>query len=70
MGFKQSEADPCLFISDKVICLVYVDDTLFFATDPADIEGMITGLRREGMTLDVEEDMAGFLGDLCEQFNC
>ena len=28
-GFKQAvDVDPCLFISDKVICLVYVDDTL------------------------------------------
>ena len=30
-GFHQSDADACLFISDRVICLVYVDDTLFFS---------------------------------------
>jgi Reverse transcriptase (RNA-dependent DNA polymerase) len=30
VGFRsQEDLDPCLFISDKVICLVYVDDTLF-----------------------------------------
>jgi hypothetical protein len=23
--------DPCLVISDKVICLVYVDNTLFYS---------------------------------------
>ena len=32
IGFEQAtEVDPCLFISDKVICLVYVNDTLLFA---------------------------------------
>jgi hypothetical protein len=31
VGFKQSEYDACLFVSDKVICIVYVDDTLFFS---------------------------------------
>ena len=31
VGFEQAlDVDPCLFISDKVICLVYVDDSLFF----------------------------------------
>ena len=28
-GLKQSEFDPCLFIGDKVTCIVYVDDLLF-----------------------------------------
>jgi hypothetical protein len=28
MGFVQSEADPCLFISAEIICLIYVDDSL------------------------------------------
>ena len=32
VGFNSNEViDPCLFISNKVICLVYVDDTLFFS---------------------------------------
>jgi Reverse transcriptase (RNA-dependent DNA polymerase) len=32
VGFRlQEDLDACLFISDKVICLVYVDDTLFYA---------------------------------------
>ena len=31
VGFTQSHADPCLFISENVICLVYVDDTLFYS---------------------------------------
>jgi hypothetical protein len=32
IGFEANDnIDPCLFIFDKVICLVYVDDTLFFS---------------------------------------
>ena len=31
IGFTSSEADPCLFISEKVICIVYVGDTLLFS---------------------------------------
>jgi hypothetical protein len=29
LNFRQSDADPCLFISPTVICLIYVDDALF-----------------------------------------
>jgi hypothetical protein len=27
----QSENDPCLFMSDKVVCIFYVDDTLLYS---------------------------------------
>jgi hypothetical protein len=33
LGFTQSNADPCLFISTTVICLVYVDDALLLYQD-------------------------------------
>jgi hypothetical protein len=33
MGFVQSEADPCLFISSDIICLIYVDDSLLLYKD-------------------------------------
>jgi hypothetical protein len=36
VGFEQSVSDQCLFISDKVVCLVYVYDTLFFAEKDED----------------------------------
>lgn len=62
LGFEASEADPCLFVSDKVICLVYVDDTLFFSREESDIDSVISGLRSLGMELEEESDVAGFLG--------
>jgi len=64
-GFKQSESDPCLFISMKVICVCYVDDCLFFARDQKDIDEVIASLQDENkpdrLLLSVEDDVAGFL---------
>ena len=64
IGFEQAlDVDPCLFISDKVICLVYVDDTLLFARSMKDIDDVLHKLEHEqNMGLEVEDDVAGFLG--------
>jgi hypothetical protein len=48
LGFKPCDADPCLFVSEKCICLVYVDDTLLFAQHSADIDAVVQGLIRDG----------------------
>ena len=62
LKFEACESDPCLFVSDKVIALVYVDDTLLYARDQADIDAVIKGLQDLEMELQYEEDVAGFLG--------
>jgi hypothetical protein len=41
----------CLFISDKVICLVYVDDTLFFSPNEDFINEVIDKLSKADPTL-------------------
>ena len=57
------EVDQCLFISEKVICLTYVDDTLLFAKEEKDIEEVIRKLKvQRHMDLEIEDDVAGFLG--------
>ena len=63
-GFQNNqELDPCLFISDKVICLVYVDDTLFYSPKTEYIDEVVKKLREEcHMELEEEDDVAGFLG--------
>ena len=68
VGFEQaSEIDPCLFISDKVICLVYVDDTLLYARTQQDIDDVLYKLVEEQkMALEVEDSVAGFLGVLIQ----
>jgi hypothetical protein len=54
--------DPCLFISDKVICVVYVDDCLFFSPCASDIDESIAAIKERGMDLEVEDSVEGFLG--------
>jgi hypothetical protein len=43
-GFKQSKHDACLFVSYRVICIVYGDDTLFFSPRQEYIDEMIVKL--------------------------
>jgi len=61
-GFISSDSDECLFISEKVICIVYVDDTLLFSPLEAHIDEVLWLLHEEDMDLEVEDDVAGFLG--------
>lgn len=62
-GFvQQLDVDPCLFVSKTVICLVYVDDTLFFSKDDAEIEKVLKALDQLDLTFTREDDVAGFLG--------
>ena len=63
-GLRQcTDLDPCLFISDKVIAVNYVDDTLFFSPKMEYIEDIMKRLREGGgLEMDKEDDVAGFLG--------
>ncbi|KAG7349585.1 reverse transcriptase RNA-dependent DNA polymerase [Nitzschia inconspicua] len=63
-GFRNPspDTDPCLFVSDKVVCVVYVDDTLLWSPKSEWIEEAVSQLTATGMTLEVEESVAGFLG--------
>ena len=69
MGFKQSEVNPCLVISEKVICLVYVDDTLFFSPNLSDIDRVLKKLKGLKIELNIEDDVAGFLGVLIKKLD-
>lgn len=61
-GLTQSKLDPCLFIGEKVICVCYVDDLIFWSRDESHIEELAEMLRSEGVDLEQESDAAGFLG--------
>ena len=62
-GFKSNDnLDPCLFISEKVIVLVYCDDTLLFSPKAEYIEETIQDLTEADLELNVEDSVAGFLG--------
>ena len=60
--FKQSNFDPCLFISPKVILVMYVDDILMWSVDEKHIYKLGTKLWKQGVNLEEEDDVAGFLG--------
>jgi hypothetical protein len=50
-----------MFVHAKLICLVYVDDCLFFGKKIADIDDMIQSLKKD-FDLNEEDNVAGFLG--------
>eukprot|EP00957_Ditylum_brightwellii_P143687 10947129-Ditylum_brightwellii.AAC.1 len=54
--FKPSNLDLCLFLSDTVICIVYVDDCLMFARDPEEKTKKIDCMIEQGFELQVEDD--------------
>ena len=62
LGFIQSVADPCLFISKDVICLIYVDDALLFYKDSQAVINLTERMTKENIQFREEEDVAGFLG--------
>ena len=64
VGFNQSEEDPCLFISEKLKCIVYVDGALFLSPNKSDIYVVFGKLRKLKLELNVEDDVAGLLGAL------
>ena len=62
MGFYQSDADPCLFISKDVIVLIYVDDALYFCKDKHAMEELKIKMVDKGMLFKEEDSVAGYLG--------
>ncbi len=61
-GLEQSKFDPCLFIGPNVICVVYVDDLIFWSQDVPKINGVAMDLQKLGVDLEQEDNAAGFLG--------
>ena len=40
-----SKVDPCLFISKTAICVVYMDDFLFWARSQSDIDNVMNSFK-------------------------
>ena len=43
-----SIVDPCLFMSKTVICVVYVDDFLFWARSQSEIDNVMKAFNEDG----------------------
>ena len=69
VGFKPAmEVDPCLYISDKVICLAYyIDDCIMISAEMSNINQVLKKLKKLNMELEEEDNITGFLGVHIEQ---
>ena len=47
-GFVMSKVDPCLFMSKTVICVVYVDDCLFWECSQCEIKNVMKSFKEVG----------------------
>ena len=47
-GFVMSTVDPCLFMSETVICVVYVDDCIFWSHSQSEIDNVMNSLKEDG----------------------
>ena len=67
-GYTQSENDPCLFMKQGILCVVYFDDTIFAGADSAVLEEEIRQLgvseteQRHTFQLRNEGEVGAFLG--------
>lgn len=63
-GFTASKIDPCVFIRDNCIILVYVDDCIIISPDTKVIDRFVASMQNghENFKLTDEGDLARFLG--------
>jgi hypothetical protein len=66
VGFKQSEYDASLFISDKAISIVFVNDTLLFSPRQEYLDEIMVKLDVIGLSMEAKNDVFIFLGVLIE----
>ncbi len=66
-GLEQSKFDPCLFIGTKLVCVVYVNDIIFWSKDTEDINSSAMQLHELSVDLEQEDNAAGFLGVTLER---
>ena len=68
LSINPSKVDPCVFIGEDVIVLVYVDDCLIFSRDKDTINQLIDKLKnKEKLILTDEGDVKKYLGVENEQ---
>ena len=61
-GMAVSQSDPCLFVSDWVVAVAFVDNILFWSTDEAYINKLGSKLHKQILLLKQEKHAAGMLG--------
>ena len=54
-GFVMSKVDPCMFMSKTVICVVYVDDCIFWARSQYEIDNVMKSFKEDGPSYNWEK---------------
>ena len=67
LGFRQSDADPCFFISPTVILLYYCDDCLLLYKTADEVDILTRRMKEVGMLFEEESNVAGYLSVLLDQ---
>ena len=62
LGFVQSKHDPCLFLKKDIICMLYLDDSIFLSPKDSIIDEHIASLKDLNFDLTNEGDIEAFLG--------
>ncbi len=60
-GLEQSKFGPCLFIGPNVICVIYINDLIFWSREVPQINQVVMKLQDLGVDLEKEDNAAGFL---------
>ena len=60
-GLKQSNFNPCHFVGEKITCILYVNNLIFWDWNEDDIHNLAMHLRELGFDLEQEDDAAKFL---------
>ena len=55
-ALKQLESDPYIFIGYKVLCIVYVDELIFWEKNNIHIHDLSMQLQELGVDLEEEDD--------------
>ena len=63
-GFVVSKMDPCLFMSNNVVCEVYVDDCIFWARSQYYIDKIMKSFKGDGTSYNTEH----LKGELVSEF--
>jgi hypothetical protein len=60
-GLSASKLDPCLFINNSLIVIIYVDDILIYGWFEAEILNLIKRLKNDDIALQKEGTAEGYL---------
>jgi hypothetical protein len=62
VGFEQSKHDKCVFFKDRMMYVLYTDDSILAGPDQKEIEQMVQQMKEVGLDITIEGDLTDFLG--------